>query len=918
MSIPSDVNTPTRTENSTVNNAWLSLVLGNLPQAILVIDDAGVICSVNDQFCQLFNLNYKAADITGKRFLEIADQFYLAFDNADHYAERVNTLTHQKQLVNNELVKLRNGQILLRDYIPLWQENTFAGHLLIFKDETEKIKAEATLHEQRKFYEDVLNSIPSDIAVFSPDHRYLYINPVGLRDPELRSWLIGKNDFDYCVKRGKDISFAENRRDVFNDIIATGKEKEWEERIVNKHGEVEYHLRKLSPLYDENGQLVWMIGYSVNITERKKIEEKIQLSEKRYRDLFSYSQALICTHDLKGNIISANPSLSESLGYEEKEIVGKNIKDFLCADDRSAFDDLYLKSFEETDKVKGIFKVIRKNGSSIYLLYQNYLVKESSDGDAYIIGFSQDITDRIKVEKELKEAKKITEETTRNKEKFLANMSHEIRTPMNGIIGITSFLQKTPLNEEQRSYLNIVQESAHDLLTIINDILDLEKVGAGQIQLENIPFDIVAKTNSIIKLFELTAKNKGLQLVFENQLGKELYVSGDPTRYNQVLNNLISNAIKFTPKGSITISSKCESETTDKLILQFAVSDTGIGIDTNNLDKIFQPFTQAYPETTRMYGGTGLGLAITKNLIELQGGSIWVESEPKQGSSFNFTITYNKCKDSQRKLLETIKPTTNELGELKILLAEDNEVNQLLTKGMLQQLGFRPTVARNGVETLEHFSNDDFDVVLMDIQMPEMNGYEATNQIRNSAGNKKNIPIIALTANALKGEEENYNVAGMNGFLTKPFTKAALYEVIYNALKEQTVSTNIKEQNMGQNQNTGTADKLYDLTMVNELARGNQEFIVNLAKIFIDTVPPTAKEMVEACDQKKWEQMGKLAHKLKSTIDTLNIASLKDDIRAIEKNGKEQKNLDITIPLVQKTDSVINQVTQQLKAEFSL
>jgi PAS domain S-box-containing protein len=918
MSITLNVNTPTPPEQSSINNAWLNLVFGNLPQAILVLDDDGVIHAINDQFCKLFDLKYKSEELTGKNFIEIAEQFYQSHEDAKQYAEGVNKLTHQKAAINNEIIKLRNGQLVLRDYIPLWHEGIFSGHLWVFKDETSKIKADAAILEQRKFYEDVLNSIPSDIAVFGADHRYLYINPVGLRDPDLRKWLIGKTDFDYCLMRGKDISFAQNRRDVFNDIIATGKEKEWEERIVNKKGEVEYHLRKLSPLYDDNKQLIWMIGYSVNITERKKIEEKIQLSEKRYRDLFSYSQALICTHDLDGKIISANPSLAQSLGYDEKDIVGKNIKDFLSDEERQAFDDLYLKAFNETDKVKGIFKVIHHDGSSIYLLYQNYLVKESSDGDAYIIGFSQDITDRIKAEKELKEAKKITEETTRNKERFLANMSHEIRTPMNGIIGITSFLQKTTLTEEQRNYLNIIQESAHDLLTIINDILDLEKVGTGQIQLENIPFDIVAKTNTIIKLFDLTAKNKGLDIFFNNKLGSELFVSGDPTRYNQVLNNLISNAIKFTPKGKITISATAKSETPDQLVLEFSVSDTGIGIDTNNLDKIFQPFTQAYPETTRMYGGTGLGLAITKNLIELQGGNIWVESKPNKGSAFNFTITYNKCHESQRKLLETIRPVKNELGELRILLAEDNEVNQLLTKGMLQQLGFKATVARTGIEVLEYFSNNDFDLVLMDIQMPEMNGYEATKQIRNSIGNKKNIPIIALTANALKGEEQNYNVAGMNGFLTKPFTEAALYQVIYNAIKEKTVSLNIKDENMSQNQNSGTADKLYDLTMVKELARGNKEFILNLAKIFIETVPPTAKQMVAACEKQKWEDMGKLAHKLKSTIDTLNIASLKDDIRAIEKNGKEQKNLDITIPLVEKADSIIDQVTLQLKEEFSL
>lgn len=891
------------------------MIVANLPQAVLLEDDCQVIKIVNQQFCRLFDLKAKPEDLAGKNSADIFFELSGSFDNSSQYTSRAATILKQKKTTHNEVVKLKDGRILLRDYIPLWQEGIFSGHLWLFRDETEKIESEAQLLEQRKFYEDVLNNIPSDVAVFSPEHKYLYINPVGLRDPEIRKWLIGKTDFDYCMLRGKDIAFAQKRRDAFNEIVASGKEREWEEKIITKKGEVEYHLRKMSPLYDENKKLVWLIGYSVNITERKIFEEQIRLSEKRYRDLFNYSQAIICTHDMSGNFLSANPSLLEVLGYEEKEIIGRNLKDFLLPEDKNGFEDLYLTSIKEDNKIKGIFRVLHKTGAKIYLLYQNYKVAESTDGDAYIIAFAQDVTDRIKAEKELKEAKKLTEETARNKEKFLANMSHEIRTPMNGIIGITSFLQNTQLSQEQRNYLNIIQESAHDLLTIINDILDLEKVGTGQIQLENIPFDIIAKTNTIIKLFELTAKNKGLDVVFENKLAGELCVTGDPTRFNQILNNLISNAVKFTHDGKITIKALAEKETAEDITIQFSVEDTGIGIDPNNIRKIFQPFTQAYPETTRKYGGTGLGLAITKNLVELQGGTIWVDSKPKQGSSFNFSIKYHKCKALQQKLLESNQVVKNELGELKILLAEDNEVNLLLTRGMLEHLGFKTTVARTGKEVIQHFLKEDFDIVLMDIQMPEKNGFEATREIRSAGGKKQNIPVVALTANALKGEEKNYKAGGMNGFLTKPFSEKALYNVIAAALKNKTLSDNSKDESMNKNPAT---EKLYDLSLVNDLARGNQEFIVNLAKIFIETVPPTAREMVEACNQKKWEQMGKLAHKLKSTIDTMCISSLKDDIRAIEKNGKEQKNIDITISMVEKTDSVIKQVTQQLKTEFSL
>jgi len=891
MGAISNTNTFTNEQQEAESLSWLSLIIKSLPHALVASDSGGIIRFVNEQFNELFGI--KAPVNT-------------------HYGKHLNDVMKETgiQTIDN-IISLPDGRFIKKEEI-LLQDGI--GRIYLFKDETTQLTTEAELKQKRKFYEDVLNSIPSDIAVFSSDHKYLYINPVGLGDSEVRKWLIGKDDFDYCQFRGKDPSFAERRRNMFEKIIQSGKEIEWEERIINRQGEAEYHLRKLSPVYDEHKNFLWTIGYSVNITERKKIEEKIQVSEKKYRDLYNYSQAIICTHDLNGVFLSVNPSLLEVMGYNEEDVVGRNIKEFLAPDDQAAFNELYLKAIKTQTKVKGIFKVLHRNGSKVYLLYQNYRVAESPDEEAYIIAFAQDITDRIKVERELKAAKKITEETARNKERFLANMSHEIRTPMNGIIGITAFLQKTTLTEEQTRYLDIIQEAAHDLLTIINDILDLEKIGTGQIQLEKISFDIIGKTNTVISLFDITAKNKNVTLVFENKIGKKLAVNGDPTRFNQVLNNLISNAVKFTHNGTVTIKAEKEKEDAQYTWLKFSVIDTGIGIDKANIDKIFQPFTQAYPETTRMYGGTGLGLAITKNLVELQGGDIHVESRPREGSTFSFIIPFEKTTAAQQNLLESTLPVHNELGALRIIVAEDNEVNMVLTTGMLQHLGFIPLPARTGLEVMEIIRTEKVDLVLMDIQMPEMNGYDATKAIRLLPDEKSTIPVIALTANALKGEEDNYYNAGMNGYLTKPFTESAIYTAIENVIRNIDFKQPKKE---AMSQNT-EGEKLYDLTMVSELARGNKDFIANLAKIFVDTVPVTAKDMVEACEKQQWEAMGKHAHKLKSTIDTMSISALKDDIRAIEKNGKEQKNLDITPGLVQKADDIIRRVTEQLKAEFNL
>lgn len=538
-------------------------------------------------------------------------------------------------------------------------------------------------------------------------------------------------------------------------------------------------VRTHRPIYLEGTLQAHLWQYRLAREEVR--EEQLSLSERKYRDLFNYSQAIICTHDLQGRLLEVNPALCETLGVTEAEIIGTSLKSLVPESDRPMFDDIYIPSIINSKKIKGLFRVISPAGKKIYLLYQNYLVTHPNQ-EPYVVAFAQDVTDRIKAEKELKAAKQRTEESAHAKEKFLANMSHEIRTPMSGILGITALLQKTPLNPEQQGYVNLLYDSAENLLNIINDILDLGKITAGEIVLEKIEFDLIARLSSILQIFHVSAKDKKLSLLFDNQIGSHFAVIGDPTRFTQILNNLLSNAIKFTPAGGIELFAGIEDETEEEVVLHFYVKDSGIGIDENNLIKIFQPFTQAYAETTRKYGGTGLGLAITQNLIELQQGQIWVESKPKKGSTFHFTITYSKPSRFMNPTSSlTAKPTRvkNQLGKLKVLLAEDNDINQLLAKSILQHWGFETKVAYNGNEALQLLLKEPFDLVLMDIQMPEKSGIEAALEIRRlSDPAKSQVPIIALTANALKGEEIKYFAAGMNDYLAKPFSEHELYTVI--------------------------------------------------------------------------------------------------------------------------------------------
>jgi PAS domain S-box-containing protein len=772
---------------------------------------------------------------------------------------------------------------------------------------------------QRNFYEEILNFIPSDVAVLDTDGRYVFLNPVAVKDPEVRNWMIGKTDEEYCIKRGKDIAIADRRKELFQQLMKTKKEVEWEEEMTDENGVKVILLRKMYPVPDEQGVIKMVIGYGLNITERKKIEEQVVRSEKRYRDLFNYSQALICTHELNGTIITTNPAILHAMQYTEAEMIGKSIKEFIPLQQQPQFESNYLDVINKNGRSQGVFSVLNKAGKKIYLLYQNYKVEEPGL-EPYIIGFSQDITQRILAEQELMHAKKLSEESAQSKKDFLANMSHEIRTPMNGILGVAALMAKTPLDKEQQNYLSIIQDVANNLLAVVNDILDLEKIEAGKMQLEEIPFNITDKIKTIISSFGFKAAERGIPLTYKNQLNNDLLVKGDPYRLVQILNNFLSNAVKFTERGNIELTTSIKFDKEDWMAIEFVIEDTGIGIPADKIKAIFSPFIQASSNTTRKYGGTGLGLSICKNLIEMQGGELWVESRLNEGTTFRFILPYKKHEAHLQDDAE--QPATNYklLGKKNVLVAEDVELNQFLAKHIMHSWGFEVTIAENGRKAVEALQEKDFDLVLMDIQMPEMDGINATQYIRQMTDSKKaSIPIIALTANALKGDSERYLQAGMNDYLSKPFTEESLFMVIKRNLPAPSLATLFTEPAPAEVISTpGNDVSLYDLSMVRSVSGGDEEFIKKMVQLFIDTVPPGLVDLHEALAEQQWQRMGKIAHKLKSTIDSIGISALKDDIRFIENSGKHEKDTDQVAPLINKVTDVIHACIIQLKHDFSL
>jgi PAS domain S-box-containing protein len=646
-----------------------------------------------------------------------------------------------------------------------------------------------------------------------------------------------------------------------------------EQRVSDRTGELEFEVaertRAESALQERTSFLNTLIASSPIAIIVVGLDERAELANPAFLSLFGFSEEETIGNSIRGLI--APGSLAEEVAISQRQVLARKVAHSTT---RRAHKDGRLIDVE----IHGVPLLVNGEVCGFLVLYQ-------------------DITERLKAEQRLREAKEAAEAASRTKSEFLANMSHEIRTPMNGIIGMTDLTLDTQLTSEQREYLVMVKSSADTLLVVINDVLDFSKIEAGRLSLESVPLSPLNSIEEALHPLALRAQQKGLELTWSIEGDMPELVRGDPTRLRQILINLVGNAIKFTKHGKVSVTATHHPTSGSGVEIRFVVTDTGIGIPTEKHQHIFEAFSQADSSTTREFGGTGLGLSISARLVKLMGGEIWLESAPNQGSKFFFTLPFATAAPTDRAGVELARPAGiphSRIG-LQLLLVEDNAVNQRLGERLLSKMGHQVTLAFNGQLAVDLTLRRKFDLILMDIQMPVMSGTEATRLIR--ASEKKNgghVPIIAMTAHAMTGDAEKFLDAGMDGYVSKPIRPGALRAEIDRLTSPKSILENPTMNRS--NDNTS----LPGVNFPELLARvdNDRELLRDLLLIFKEDFPRHFHALQEAVSRGDSAQVSAVSHTLKGMLSNLSATRAAACAAALEHIGRAKDTASLAKALV--------------------
>ncbi len=752
----------------------LKKLLANLQSGILMEDEKRQIIFTNDLFCNMFNIPVSADDMIGLDCTNSAEESKTLFKNEEYFVQRINKILEEKKIVTNELLEMKNGRFLERDYIPIFINDRYQGHLWKYNDISERKRAEDHLRRQEEKYRNIIANMNLGLIEVDNNQMIQYANQSfcdvsGFEADEL----IGKNPSQLFLYGENNMKFLEEQI----ELRKKGVSSVYQLPVKNKRGEIRWWAISGAPNYDDQGNLLGSVGIHLDITDQKKLEEELKLQR---------AKAL---------------------------------------------------------------------------------------------------------------------EASKAKEVFLANMSHEIRTPLNAIIGFLRELKRAGVSGSQQEFLDYSYNASQHLLSIINNILDISKIESGEMLLENKNFSLKESIENVITILKPKAREKGLMLT--TSFSDKLYpvFKGDPSKIEQVLYNILGNALKFTNQGKIAVDCKVLQDLPHQQTFSIVITDTGIGMSEEYVRSIFKKFNQEDSSISRKYGGTGLGMSITKELIHLMKGEIDVKSEKNVGTSITIQLVLHKGNEKLNRDVSAEKQHIV-LDGIRVLLVEDNELNQLVAENSLKHYNCLVTKADNGKIAVELIEKEQFDIILMDIQMPEMDGIEATQILREKMVVK--TPIIALTANAFKSEIDKCISIGMDDYITKPFAEESLINII--------------EKHIGRQKNQSDAVKVravpYDLTGIQKLGQGDEAFIKKIITLFITQTQEMIPMIDLAFNNQNFTEIARLVHKLRPSVEAVGIASISEEMRELEVSAKEQSMESSKMySLFEKIKNILIEAIEQMKED---
>jgi len=844
--------------------------------------------------------------------------------------EDMRTITEDQEAANEEL-QSANEELLsgseelqsLNEEMETSKEELQSTNEELIVINQEMISLNEQVTEARNYSEAIVTTIKEPLLILDKNLRVKSANQSFYRTfmvSEIETE--GKRMFE-LGERQWDI--AELRAMLENIIPDKERFADYEVRQVFPNIGERIMLLNAREMKEEAGNEKLILLAIEDITDKRVAEEKLIESEKKFRTLADFIPQIIWTAQPDGNLDYYNRQWYTFSRYEEKEAEQSWIPLLHDADKERCIIAWYQSiKTGEPYQVEYRFKDIQTGGFRWFLAKASPIKDEDGKITKWFGSFT-DIHEQKMVADELMKAKELAElsartaeDAVRSKQTFLSNMSHEIRTPMNSIIGFTKVLLRTDLTAKQQEYVNAINKSGDLMVVLINGILDLAKVDSGKMSFENVPFKLEDSISSMLHLFEIKLQEKNIELVNLYDPLIPSVLSGDPVRLHQVILNLMSNAVKFTNKGKITIDVRMLKENEEKVEVEFSIADTGIGIAEDQLSVVFDNFQQVYTDHSRIFGGTGLGLSIAKKLIEAQGGSIQVQSKLNLGSVFTFILSFNKTNLPPATLPEPAFIPDEAIKNINVLVVEDIPLNQLLMKALLADFGFKMFVVENGKLAIEKFKNalqhdgENFDIVLMDLQMPEMNGFETTAYIRNTL--QLNVPIVGISADVTHENVQKCIAAGMNDYVSKPIDEKLLFKKMIALLK---IPLSHKETGApGNNLPPGPTKKYTDLTYLKQRTKGDS-LIKEMILIYLDQTPLLLSSMKESITKKDWVLLNSSAHKIHPSFAIMGIDKKFGDIsNALQDYKGSPDQLNGIEEMVLKIEAVCKQAFIELNQEL--